>query len=100
MKVTIQYFDGCPNWTVASARLTDAVRIVGRTDVDVLLEAVETPEAAERLRFAGSPTLLFDGHDPFATESASFGLSCRRFATEAGPDGAPSVAQLVAVLTP
>jgi hypothetical protein len=32
-------------------------------EITVALELVETPEEAERLRFAGSPTLLLDGDD-------------------------------------
>jgi len=56
-------------------------------------------EEAERLRFVGSPTLLLDGQDPFAAQTAgSFGLSCRIYRTPEGPAGSPTTEQLREVL--
>jgi hypothetical protein len=40
-------------------------------------EIVRTAREAERLGFAGSPTILVDGIDPFADPGASTGLACR-----------------------
>lgn len=97
MKVTIRYFDGCPNWEVADARLREAL-LTADADAEVVYELVNTQEEAERLRFAGSPTILLDGADPFPAETQSFGLTCRVYRTEAGNQGSPSVQQLVAVL--
>jgi hypothetical protein len=70
MKITIQYFDGCPHWNFAQKRLKKVLRDVGRDDVEVDLEVIDSPEAAERARFRGSPTFLFDGRDPFAKPEA------------------------------
>ena len=95
MTITIRYFDGCPHWTVARQRVDEAIRVSGRSDVLVQLEMVDTPEAAEQLHFIGSPTVLVDGRDPFDPGGSAYGMSCRRFSTEAGMEGAPSVAQLV-----
>ena len=97
-KITLQYFDGCPNWQLARDRLREALRSIGRDDGAVTYEKIETPEQAEEARFRGSPTILVDGRDPFADEEAPVGLSCRIFRTEAGAQGAPSVAQLARVL--
>ena len=97
MKLTIRYFDGCPNWEVADARLREALLATG-ADADVVYESVDTQEEAERLRFAGSPTILLDGADPFPAETQSFGLTCRIYRTETGSEGSPSVQQLVAAL--
>lgn len=97
MKVTIRYFDACPNWEVADARLHEALLTTG-ADAEVAYELVNTQEEAERLRFAGSPTILLDGADPFPAETQSFGLTCRVYRTEAANEGSPSVQQLVAVL--
>ena len=47
-------------------RLREALRVEGMASVEPILEFVETPEDAERLRFIGSPTLLVQGRDPFA----------------------------------
>ncbi len=99
MQVNVLYFDDCPNWKVARQRLHEALGAAGLADeVQVTYQTVETPEEAERVGFRGSPTILVDGRDPWADRGATGGLSCRIYATEDGPDGAPSVAQLTAAL--
>ena len=97
VKITIQYFTGCPNWRLAEQRVRQAMADVGLTGV-LDLVAVETPEEAERLGFRGSPTVLIDGCDPFAEEGAPVGLACRLYRTEQGAQGAPTIAQLREVL--
>jgi hypothetical protein len=98
MQITLRYFDGCPNWRVAEARLQEALGALGGPQATIVHERVETQEEAERLGFRGSPTLLVDGDDPFADDDAPVGLACRIYSTEEGPQGAPSVAQLRAAL--
>ena len=95
--VQLLYFDGCPNWQETHALLLRALPLAG-VDADVALVEVTTPEEAERLRFRGSPTVLFDGTDPFAEESDPVGMSCRVFRTSAGLRGAPTVEMLVDAL--
>ena len=97
MKVELLWFPGCPNWRETDARLREAVAVTG-AGAEVVLVEVGTPEDAERLRFRGSPTVLVNGRDPFADESAPVGLSCRVFRTPDGLRGAPTVDQLVGVL--
>lgn len=94
MDVTLLYFDGCPNWREADANLHAALEEVAAEDVVVRYQLVETSEDAERAGFLGSPTVLFDGNDPFATPGATPGLSCRMYRTAAGLAGSPTVAQL------
>lgn len=94
--VTLLYFDGCPNWQVADQRLRELQDEMGFA---VGYPTVETPEEAERLGFAGSPTLLVEGVDPFATGEEPSGLACRVYATPEGPQGSPAVSQLRGVLT-
>ena len=89
--VTLLYFDGCPNWRVADARLTALADELGFT---LDHRKVETPEDAERLRFRGSPTVLVDGVDPFAAGAEHVGLSCRVYQTPDGLAGVPTEAQL------
>lgn len=98
MHVTLRYFDGCPNWQTADARLREALDITGHRDVPVDHEKVETAESAERLGFIGSPTVLIDGSDPFATPGAPVGLACRIYQTPQGMRGSPTVEQLIDVL--
>lgn len=99
MRVELLYFDGCPNWTVADERLTEALRTVGRGDVSVERRLVETVEEAEELGFIGSPTIRIDGTDPFASGTEEVGLACRVYATPTGLAGSPTTTQLVEVLS-
>ena len=57
-------------------------------------QLIDSPQAADRARFGGSPTILIDGRDPFASADQPFGLSCRVYETEDGAQGAPSETQL------
>lgn len=98
MRVELLYFDGCPNWTVAETRLTQALSTAGRGDLPIHHRHVETPEDAAGLGFTGSPTVLVDGRDPFATGDEHVGLSCRVYPTPDGLSGSPTVEQLIEVL--
>jgi hypothetical protein len=98
VNVTLRYFDGCPNWQTADVRIRQVLDATGRADVTVNHEVVETLEEAERLGFAGSPTLLIDGRDAFAAPGASVGLACRVYPTPDGLAGSPTVEQLTEVL--
>lgn len=91
MHVTVLYFDGCPNWRTADARLRALADECGLT---IDRRAIDTPEEAERVGFRGSPTILVEGRDPFASGGEPVGLSCRVYVTPDGPAGAPTVAQL------
>src|SRR5690625_292181 len=96
MEITLQYFDGCPNWARPGGRRTGAPG--GRSAVRAVHHRAETPEDAARLGFHGSPTVLIDGSDPFADEHTPVGLACRVFRTPAGLAGSPTVDQLREVL--
>ncbi len=99
MQVELLYFEGCPSWKVADARLTEALECTGRADISVQRRLVETPQQAEEMQFNGSPTIRIDGIDPFATSNEHVGLICRLYETPAGPSGSPTAAQLLQVLT-
>jgi hypothetical protein len=98
--VSLQFFDGCPNWRVADERLRQALARAGRPDTSIEYRTVTTPEQAEELRFRGSPTVLVDGRDPFLDHDAPVGLSCRVYRTDGGLAGSPTVEQLVEALRP
>jgi len=65
-----------------------------------LVEEVEvaTHEDAQRLGMHGSPTILVNGSDPFPSEDDP-SVACRLYRTADGVEGAPSVAELVEVLS-
>lgn len=96
MDLTLLYFDDCPNWKIADARLT--VLAAERSDITVSRHLVETPSEAERLGFHGSPSILVDGVDVFAEPGSQVGLSCRRYPTPEGYEGAPTLEQLRAAV--
>ncbi|WP_270889810.1 thioredoxin family protein [Pedococcus sp. 5OH_020] len=60
---------------------------------------VEASEQAERLGFMGSPTIMVDGKDPFATGAEQPAWACRVSMTPDGLAGSPTVEQLVEVLS-
>lgn len=95
MKLELLYFDGCPNWKIAAERLDD---IATRRGLAVERHIVATAEEAEAARFRGSPTILVDGRDPFASGDEPFGLACRVYQTPDGPAGSPTAEQLEAVI--
>lgn len=96
MDVTLLYFDDCPNWRDADHRLQT---LAEELDLTISRREVTTPEEADRLGFRGSPSILIDGRDPFASGDEPTGLACRVYDTPTGPAGAPSLAQLRAALT-
>jgi hypothetical protein len=98
MDVRLVYFDDCPNWRLAEARLTEALADIGGDAPPVTYELVTTPEQAEAAGFRGSPTVLVNGRDPFASPDDPVGLSCRIYRNPDGVDHAPTVEQLREVL--
>jgi hypothetical protein len=94
MQVTIQYFDGDPNWPTARDRVRDVLDGRGQAGVEIALQRIGSSAEAHEFRFRGSPTILVDGVDPFDSEETGYGLMCRAYRTENGTDGAPSALQL------
>ena len=98
MKITIQYIDGCPHWKLADERVRSVLRELARDDVKLDYMLIGSSEEAERVGFRGSPTVLIDGHDAFVTGEEPVGMTCRVYRTPGGPQGAPTEAQLRALL--
>lgn len=95
MDLVLLYFDDCPNWRTMAGRV-DA--LADEMQLEVTHRAVATVDEADAVGFLGSPTLLVDGHDPFAEGGEPAGLSCRVYQTPDGPAGSPTLAQLRVVL--
>lgn len=94
-RLQLLYFPDCPNWRVADERLREVAHRGGLT---IEYQLVTTSDEAERVSFRGSPTILIDGVDPFAVGDEPIGLSCRLYRTPHGYDGAPTTAQIAAVV--
>jgi hypothetical protein len=97
MRVQLLYIDGCPHRAVMEERLHDAL-IQSGIPPSIEHSLVETPEDAIEYGFAGSPSILLDGRDPFTTSSSQFGLTCRVYSTPDGAAGVPTVEQVVAAI--
>ncbi|RDI22596.1 hypothetical protein DEU38_113164 [Rhodococcus sp. AG1013] len=96
VKVEILYVDACPNSREAGERVLAALASVGRADVEIEYRVLATSAEAAASQFAGSPTILVDGVDPFPAERVA-DLACRVYRTESGLAGVPTVAQLAEV---
>lgn len=97
-EIRLLYFDDCPNWRVADARLKEALAGVGADPERVVYQQVTTADEAEAAGFGGSPTILVGGVDPFAGVDDPVTLTCRLYRGIAGVEPAPTVEQLDAVL--
>lgn len=97
MDIDLLYVADCPNRTIARARVKIAL---DRTQLAAVVRerAVHSSEEAARLGMRGSPTILIDGHDPFAGAADPAALSCRLYRGDLGFSGAPTVEQLVEAL--
>jgi hypothetical protein len=83
---------GCPNVALLEQRLAEA--LAGLRVVTVQRVIAGADEAA-RCGMCGSPTLLVNGHDPFAVPGTVPALACRMYDGEGGRlEGAPTVQEL------
>ena len=89
-KVTLLFFADCPNWRAVDRQLRELADELG---FELERREITGSEEAERVEFAGSPTVLIDARDPFPSDRPS-GLACRRYATDHGPQGAPPAVAL------
>ncbi|GEK86572.1 hypothetical protein [Microbacterium aerolatum] len=94
MKVDVVHIDDCPNWVTAGDRVRAALDALGMVDVPVGYVLLRTPEEASEVVFAGSPTILLDGQDAFASGGSTTDLACRVYMTDTGLAGLPSVRQI------
>jgi hypothetical protein len=97
--VEVLYFEGCPNHEALLPRLRELLA-QARVNPQIELRRVESPEAAERERFLGSPTVRVDGRDvdPGAQQRDDFGLKCRLYRTDEGLVGIPPDEWVLAAL--
>ncbi|WP_188116059.1 hypothetical protein [Salinispora fenicalii] len=74
--------------------LRKALDDVGLPEVQFSTRVVADQAEAEAVGFAGSPTILIDGCDPFAASTGTAGLACRLYRDDAGLSGTPPLAPL------
>ena len=93
VELTVLGVPGCPNLPLLERRLAEA--LAGGPLVTVRRRVIADVAVAARWRMHGSPTLLVNGHDPFAEAGTGPAMACRMYRAENGSlDGSPSVAAL------
>jgi hypothetical protein len=93
MELTLLTVPDCPNAAAFEQRL--AAALAGRPGVTVARREISGERAAAQAGMHGSPTLLFNGTDPFAAPGQPASLSCRLYRDDAGrAASAPSVEAL------
>ncbi|MGA8596148.1 MAG: hypothetical protein WB676_15630 [Bryobacteraceae bacterium] len=90
MRIEVLYFEGCPNYAPAVARLR-TVLLRERLTAEVAGIEVKDESAAKALKFIGSPTIRVNGLDiePASRTMAETGFACRCY-----PGGLPSEAMI------
>lgn len=86
VKVQLLYFNGCANWSTTDAHLRS---LADERDLVVERRRIATPEEAETAGFRGSPTILIEANDPFATGDEPTGLACRIYRDRTGQQAHP-----------
>ena len=94
VEIRILYFEGCPHAELARERVSALLR-----DPETIhMQLIDSPDDAVREGMHGSPTILVDGIDPFASPGTAASWSCRIYQTPDGPAGAPSLVQIASAL--
>ncbi len=96
MNVDLLYDEGCPNWRTVAGNLSELLDEVAFT---LQFREFSTLGAAQAALYRGSPTILVDGHDPFASVGEHVDAACRIYLTPEGIGGAPTLDQLRAAIT-
>lgn len=97
MQIDVLTVSGCPHRSLALTRVQAAIHR-GGVDAVVVERLVDDPETAAVVGMAGSPTILINGRDPFASAQEERSISCRLYRSDASIEGAPSVNSLVEAL--
>ena len=98
MEVELLVVDDCAQQGRAVALVRGLLGELGMNHVPLPVSVVQSQREAEQRRFSGSPTILIDGHDPFAEPGAQPRLACRLYATSTGRTGVPDADALRAAL--
>ena len=91
MQIQLLYFPGCPGWQTTAEHLE---ALAGHLGFSWETVAVAPEDDAAHLGFRGSPTILVNGMDPFATDDQPFAFACRVYRTPDGFAASPTREQL------
>lgn len=95
MTTTLLGFDGCPLTPLMKERLEQAIRTLDR-DLALVQIDQQSLDSSDLRRGYPAPTVLVNGSDLFGMEAPTTpSMGCRMYQ---GPDGVPSVSDLVSRL--
>jgi hypothetical protein len=77
VKVELLWWPGCPSWEEAIAMVREEMAEAGLDPETLHVREVRDEAESERIGFAGSPTVLVDGHDVDDPGAGPGGLTCR-----------------------
>lgn len=97
MEITLQYFDGCPNWAQAAELLEMLAK--EQPAMTVSLQRIVTQADAEAASFSGSPSFFIEGRPLFEQPDLPPALACRVYRTPAGLAGSPTIEQFREAIT-
>ena len=93
MEIELLIVPGCPQEAAAAELITTAVADTG-VHARVTHTLITSLDQARRRGFAGSPTILINGSDPFADPAAPAAMACRLYPTPEGLRGVPALRDL------
>lgn len=98
MKVEILYVSDCPNFSVAVARVQEALA-AAKIRAEIREVVVRDHSDALRLSFPGSPTIRVNGRDvePSVSGEQNAGLQCRLYSGTQNP-GVPDRETIICAL--
>jgi hypothetical protein len=99
VRIELLHIAECTNWEATSHLLRAALDALGHPDTPITVTLIDSPASAERVPFAGSPTILVDGADLFPSGERTSELACRIYLTSTGLAGHPTQEQITESLT-
>lgn len=93
MEIEVLVVPDCPHQAPATELIATALADTG-VSAHVTITTITTLEQAQQRGFTGSPTILLNGSDPFATPDSPAALTCRLYLTPEGLRGVPELKQL------
>ena len=94
VNVELLVIPDCPGAETASRLLRTALDDIGLAETGFTVEVIDSDEAAQARRFAGSPSFVVDGTDLFSTGGSPGSVACRVYPTPDGPRNMPEPADL------
>lgn len=98
MQIDVLVIPDCPNSEIAMSRISTAITRAAIPTPTVTRHIITDLSQAQTLGMCGSPTILVNGHDPFAIAGAEPSLSCRLYPSEHGTRGCPTEDDLINAL--